>query len=85
MGAQNSIMRSCITSLSSKDKRGFAYGIFGATFGTSWFVGSLIMGAFYDVSILVLVVISVISQLIAVPFLYRAFGTYGKRNGKLKN
>lgn len=48
MGAQESVLKSVIATLVPKDKRATAYGIFYAVFGVSWFIGSTIIGAFYD-------------------------------------
>ena len=48
MGAQESVLKSVIATLVPKDRRATAYGIFYAVFGISWFVGSTIIGAFYD-------------------------------------
>lgn len=48
MGAQESVLKSVIATIVPKDKRATAYGIFYAVFGISWFVGSTILGAFYE-------------------------------------
>lgn len=71
MGAQESIMRAAIARIIPSDKRGSAYGIFNLLFGFSWFLGSLIMGILYEISLLALVVFSVIMQLLAIPLLFR--------------
>ncbi|HEV2397106.1 MAG TPA: hypothetical protein VGS27_09200 [Candidatus Sulfotelmatobacter sp.] len=44
-----------------------AYGIFTAGYGVFWFLGSLIIGKLYDVSIPSLMGFSVVAQLIAIP------------------
>ncbi|MBF2005463.1 MFS transporter [Chlorogloeopsis fritschii PCC 9212] len=69
MGAQESILKATIAGLVSKDKRASAYGIFSAGYGLAWFLGSTLMGVLYDWSITVLVVFSVFSQFMAIPFL----------------
>lgn len=71
MGAQESIMRAAIARIIPSDRRGSAYGIFNLLFGFSWFLGSLVMGIFYEISLLALVIFSVIMQLLAVPLLIR--------------
>ncbi|MBC7101024.1 MFS transporter [Methanothermobacter tenebrarum] len=71
MGAQESIMRAAIARIIPSDRRGSAYGIFNLLFGFSWFLGSLFMGIFYEISLLALVIFSVIMQLLAVPLLIR--------------
>lgn len=71
MGAQESIMRAAIARIIPSERRGSAYGIFNLLFGFSWFLGSLVMGIFYEISLLALVIFSVIMQLLAVPLLIR--------------
>lgn len=56
MGAQESILKAVIASLVSKDKRGTAYGIFYTVFGSSWFLGSMIIGWLYQIELLYLVI-----------------------------
>ena len=68
MGAQESIMRAAIAGMVSMDKRSTAYGIFNAGFGLFWFLGSVLMGVLYDVSISSLIVFSVVMQLASIPF-----------------
>lgn len=68
MGAQESIMRAGIAEMIPVNKRGSAYGVFNAGYGLFWFLGSAIMGMFYDISIPGLIAFSVITQLVSVPF-----------------
>lgn len=63
MGAQESILRAAIAEMVPPEKRGSAYGIFNAGYGFFWFVGSALMGILYDISIPVLVIFSVATQL----------------------
>ncbi|MEW6481551.1 MAG: MFS transporter [bacterium] len=72
MGAQESIMRAAIANMISVNKRGKAYGIFNAGYGLFWFLGSALMGIFYDRSILGLIIFSVITQLLSIPFFMMA-------------
>lgn len=65
MGAQESIMRASIATMSSIEKRGSAYGIFNTIYGLSWFLGSFLMGILYMLSINYLVFFSVLIQLLA--------------------
>ena len=69
MGAQESIMRAGIADMISANKRGSAYGVFNAGYGLFWFLGSAVMGIFYDISIPVLIIFSVVTQLASIPFL----------------
>lgn len=70
MGAQESIMRSGIAELVSRDLRGSAYGIFNTGFGVAWFIGSALMGYFYDKNILLLVVFSLFFQFLSIPVFF---------------
>ena len=72
MGAQESIMRAGIVDMISANKRGSAYGVFNAGYGLFWFLGSAVMGIFYDISIPLLIAFSVITQLASIPFLIMA-------------
>lgn len=58
MGAQESILKAVVSNLVSKDKRATAYGIFYTVFGVAWFLGSLVVGALYDINILYIVLLS---------------------------
>jgi MFS-type transporter involved in bile tolerance (Atg22 family) len=72
MGAQESIMRAAIANMISPDKRGSAYGVFNAGYGVFWFIGSALMGIFYDISIPVVIAFSVVTQLVSIPFFMAA-------------
>ncbi len=71
MGAQESIMRAAVAGMVSPDKRGTAYGIFNTGYGVFWFVGSALMGVFYDLSLPALIAFSMLTQLVSVPLLFR--------------
>jgi len=71
MGAQESILKSAVTTIVPKERRGTAFGIFNAGFGAFWFAGSWIMGLLYERSLLALVLFSMIGQLIALPFFFK--------------
>lgn len=72
MGAQESIMRAAIANMIPMNKRGTAYGVFNAGYGLFWFLGSALMGIFYDISIPALIAFSVITQLASIPFFIMA-------------
>ncbi|NNM66999.1 MAG: MFS transporter, partial [Spirochaetales bacterium] len=67
MGAQESILKSAVTSLVPKEKRGTAFGIFYTGFGIFWFLGSWAMGVLYGISLTSLVAFSMVFQLASVP------------------
>lgn len=68
MGAQESIMKAAVSRFVPRSARSTGFGIFETGFGIAWFAGSWLLGALYDVSIPVMVAISVGAQLLAVPF-----------------
>lgn len=67
MGAQESILKAAVTTMVPKSSRATGYGIFECSFGIFWFLGSWILGVLYDVSIPMTVVVSLITQLAAIP------------------
>jgi hypothetical protein len=69
MSIQDSIMSAPITAMVAVDQRAYAFGVFNALYGVSWFLGSTILGLLYDQSILALVVFSVGIQVLAIPVL----------------
>ncbi len=73
MGAQESILKSAVTTIVSKNNRSTGFGIFETAFGVFWFIGSWIMGILYDVSPVYLIVFSVITQALSVPVFYLSY------------
>lgn len=70
MGAQESIMRAALAGMIAPDQRGLAYGLFNTVYGFSWFLGSVLIGVLYDISIPWLVIFSVAAQLASIPIFY---------------
>lgn len=71
MGAQESILKSTVTTLVAKNKRATAFGIFNTGFGLFWFLGSYLMGLLYDRSLIALVAISAAAQFISILMLIK--------------
>jgi len=69
MGAQESILKAVVSTMVSKEKRATAYGIFYTVFGSAWFIGSLLIGVFYEINVLYVVLFSTTIELLAVLFL----------------
>lgn len=69
IAAQESIIRSVLSSILPPDKKGTGFGIFYAIFGFAWFIGSFFMGWLYDISVIFLVIFSVLMQLASIPVL----------------
>lgn len=70
LGAQESIVRAVVADLVKMNKRATAYGLLNIWFGIFWFLGSVLMGFLYDVSLLALILFSLGIQLAAVPILF---------------
>jgi MFS family permease len=70
MGVQDATMRSGVATLTPESLRGTAYGVFDATYGLAWLLGSLLLGALYGVSPQALVIAAVAFQIAALPLLY---------------
>jgi MFS family permease len=71
MGVHESIIPAAVATMVPQERRPSAYGIFTAAYGIFWFVGSVVIGRLYDVSITALIMFSVITQLIAIPMFLR--------------
>lgn len=67
MGAQESILKTAVTTMVPKNSRATGYGIFECSFGVFWFLGSWLLGTLYDVSIPAMIAVSVVAQLAAIP------------------
>lgn len=82
MGAQESILKAAVAGIVPKANRATGYGIFECVFGVFWFLGSWLLGALYDVSIPVMIAVSVGAQLLAIP-LYLLSARSTETNAKL--
>jgi len=67
MGVHESIIPAAVATMVPQQRRPSAYGIFTAGYGVCWFIGSVIIGRLYDVSVFALIVFSVLAQLVAIP------------------
>jgi MFS family permease len=67
MGVHESIIPAAVATIVPQQRRPSAYGIFTAGYGVCWFIGSVIIGRLYDVSVFALIVFSVLVQLVAIP------------------
>ena len=69
LGAQESIIRAVVADIIHPKRRGAGFGWFNAGYGAAWFVGSVVMGVLYDISLPALVMFSVVVQLASLPLL----------------
>ncbi len=81
MGAQESILKAAVTGMVPKASRATGYGIFECSFGIFWFLGSWLLGVLYDASIPVMIGVSIITQLSAIP-LYLLSAGKGREKGR---
>lgn len=67
MGMQETVMRSAIADITPYNKRGTGYGIFNSVYGLALLAGSALMGLFYDMkSIQLIIAYNVIMEIIAI-------------------
>ncbi|HTQ13174.1 MAG TPA: MFS transporter [Rhizomicrobium sp.] len=62
LGVETSVMNAGVAHLVPEQSRARAYGIFSTVFGVSWFAGSALLGALYDVSFGLLCAVSVVAE-----------------------
>lgn len=67
MGVHESIIPAIVASMVPIQRRASAYGLFTAGYGISWFIGSIIIGILYDISIPALIIFSVVIEFTAIP------------------
>jgi MFS family permease len=66
-GAQDTLLKSLITSVLPEGKRNLAFGLFYVGYGGGWLLGSATTGLLYGKSLTLLVVFSVVVQLLSLP------------------
>lgn len=67
MGVHESIIPAAVATMVPQQRRPSAYGLFTAGYGVCWFIGSVITGRLYDISMTALIVFSVAAQVAAIP------------------
>jgi len=70
IGVHESIIPAAIAPMVPRDRRASAYGLFTAGYGLAWFVGSAAVGLLYAVSIPLIVALSVLLELAAIPIFF---------------
>ncbi|WP_129671789.1 MFS transporter [Candidatus Chloroploca sp. Khr17] len=69
LGAQESILRAAVATMVPAERRGTAYGLFNASYGMAWFLGSAILGLLYDRALPMMIAVSVGLQVVALGLL----------------
>lgn len=67
LGSQESIMRAAVAGFVPPQQRGSAYGMLHLYFGLFWAAGSALIGVFYDISLVYVVLFSLALQLLSIP------------------
>ncbi len=78
MGAQESILKSSVAKLSTKETRSKCFGLFEGVFGLSWFIGSSVLGIIYEASIIAFIIIPIILQICAIICYILSIRNYSK-------
>lgn len=71
MGVHESIIPAAVATMVPIERRPSAYGLFTGAYGLFWFMGSAIMGILYDHSLTAIVAFCMITELAALPLLFR--------------
>jgi predicted MFS family arabinose efflux permease len=69
LSVHESVMAAAVAEMVPPSRTASAYGIFTMAFGIAWFLGSALLGLLYDRSLPLMVLVAVLLQLAAVPFL----------------
>jgi len=69
MGVNESIIPAAVAPMVSPARRASAYGLFTGAYGTAWMLGSIAIGALFDVSLAAVAAFAVAVQLAAIPFI----------------
>ncbi|ANB59706.1 MFS transporter [Anoxybacteroides amylolyticum] len=79
MGAHETVMRSAIADITPFDKRGTGYGVFNTSYGLALLGGATLMGLFYDMNLIgMIIAFTCVTELIAIIL-------YFKMNNMIKN
>lgn len=78
MGAQESILKSSVAKLSTKETRSKCFGLFEGIFGLSWFIGSFVLGLIYEASMIAFIIIPIILQICAMIGYILSIRNYSK-------
>ncbi|MCX7726999.1 MAG: MFS transporter [Chitinispirillaceae bacterium] len=79
MGIHETTMRAAIADLTELKKRGTGYGIFNTSYGIAWFIGSALIGYFYDKNRSLILIFSILTQIISL-LLFLSFYSLPKKN-----
>jgi predicted MFS family arabinose efflux permease len=81
MGAQDSVLKAALADFLPAGRRATGYGTYDMLRGVAWLLGSLLLGFFYDRSVVAVVVVSLALQVMAAPVLLAAMRQRKKAGG----
>jgi MFS family permease len=67
MGVHESIIPAAVAQMVPVERRASAYGLFTMGYGVFWFLGSVVIGILYSVSLPILIAFGVVAELAAIP------------------
>ena len=67
MGVHESIIPAAVATMVPPHRRPSAYGVFTATYGVFWFLGSALIGILYGISIPAVIAFCVVTQAVSIP------------------
>ncbi|MBA2840980.1 MFS family permease [Methanococcus maripaludis] len=67
MGSHETVMKASIADITSINKRGTAYGIFSVIYGLALFIGAILAGYLYDISIFWMILVLVGIEVLGIP------------------
>jgi predicted MFS family arabinose efflux permease len=70
MGVHESIIPAAVATMVTIDRRASAYGLFTGVYGVAWLVGSVAIGALFNVSRTAVIAFTLAIQFAAVPFIW---------------
>ena len=70
LGIHETVMRAAVADLTSIEHRGFAYGIFNTVYGLALFLGSILIGFFYEISLAYLIFYVILMEIISMLFVF---------------
>lgn len=79
MGAQESVLKAAVSTIVPKASRATGYGIFELFCGIFWFLGSTLLGILYEKSLPWLIIVSIATQILAIPMFYLSARQFDKK------
>ncbi|HIK38215.1 MAG: MFS transporter [Geminocystis sp.] len=70
MGAHETVMKAVVSDITSLSNRGTSFGIFHTIYGFATFLGGVIAGFLYDISVELMVGILILIELLAIPMFF---------------